>query len=69
MLLLGWFLVLPPLLAKTIGKRMFAQLGMVRYQIMMHMLLWFALIPLKMLLRWTAHLKYLIGIPEWFFNV
>lgn len=68
-MLLGWFLVLPPLLAKTVFRKMYAQIGMVRFQIMMHMLLWFGLIPLKMLLRWTAHLKYLVGIPEWFFNI
>jgi len=68
-LLIGYFLVLPPLLAKTVCRGMFAQIGMVRYQIMMHMLLWFGLIPIKMLLRWTVNLKYIVGIPEWFFNV
>jgi Cytochrome b(C-terminal)/b6/petD len=65
----AFFLLLPPLLAKTVCRSMFAQIGMVRYQVMMHMLLWFALIPLKMLLRWTVGLKYIVGIPEWFFNV
>jgi hypothetical protein len=36
---------------------------------MMHLLLWFGLIPVKMLLRWTVDLKYIVGIPEWFLNV
>ena len=32
-------------------------------------MLWFGLVPLKMLLRWTVSLKYFVGIPEWFFNI
>ena len=36
---------------------------------MMHLFLWTALVPIKMVLRWTLSLKYFIGIPEWFFNV
>jgi hypothetical protein len=42
---------------------------LVRYHVMMHLLLWFALIPVKMLMRWTVDLKYIVGIPEWFLNV
>ena len=68
-LLLGYFIVLPPLLAKTVLKKMFADMGAVRFHAMLHMLLWFGLIPLKMGLRWTISLKYIVGIPEWFFNV
>ena len=30
---------------------------------------WTALIPIKMVLRWTVSLKYIVGIPEWFLNV
>jgi len=44
-------------------------MGVVRYNVFMHLLLWFALLPIKMLLRWVVNLKYIIGIPEWFFNV
>lgn len=67
--LIGFFLLLPPLLGKTICKGMLSQMGMVRYNVFMHLMLWFALIPVKMLLRWTVNLKYIVGIPEWFFNV
>jgi len=67
--LLGWFLFLPPLLGKTMLKGLVERMGLVRYNIFMHLLLWFGLLPLKMLLRWTVNLKYIIGIPEWFFNV
>jgi len=65
----AWFGMLPPLLARTLFKRAFAELGPVRYQIMMHLFLWFCLVPLKMVLRWTVNLKYVVGIPEYFFNV
>ena len=67
--LLGFFLVLPPLLGKTLLKGLVRQMGVVRFNVFMHLLLWFALLPLKMLLRWTVNLKYIVGIPEWFFNV
>jgi len=66
---LGWFLLIPPLFGKTFLKGLVERMGMVRYNVFMHLLLWFGLLPLKMLLRWTVNLKYIIGIPEWFFNV
>jgi len=70
-LLLGYFLVLPKLLAGPIMARVFEgkKEHVVRYYFMMHLLLWFGLIPIKMLLRWTIDLKYIVGIPEWFFNI
>lgn len=69
LLLLGYFVLLPPLLGKTLMRGMFAQMGFVRFNVFMQMLLWFGLIPVKMLLRWTVNLKYIVGIPEWFFNI
>lgn len=69
LLLLGYFLVLPPLLGKSLLSGLVKQMGFARYNVFMHLLLWFGLMPVKMLLRWTVNLKYIIGIPEWFFNV
>ncbi len=66
---LGFFVLLPPILGKTLFRKMAEDLGPMRYNIMMHLFLWFALVPIKMVLRWTVNLKYIIGIPEWFFNV
>jgi hypothetical protein len=68
-LLLGYFLVLPPLFAKTLFRGKFTEMGAVRYNVFMHLFLWFVLIPIKMGLRWTVSLKYFIGMPEYFFNV
>jgi hypothetical protein len=67
--LTAWFLLLPPILGRTLFRQMAAQMGPIRYNIMMHLFLWFALVPMKMVLRWVVNLKYIIGIPEWFFNV
>jgi hypothetical protein len=65
----GYFVVLPPLFAKSLFKNFFAAMGAMRFHIMMHLFLWFVLIPIKMGLRWTVSLKYFISIPEKFFNV
>jgi hypothetical protein len=69
MALLGYFLVLPPLLGKTLFRKMATSLGPIRYNVMMHLFLWTALVPIKMGLRWTVSLKYIVGIPEWFLNI
>ncbi|MFN0241530.1 MAG: hypothetical protein ACKVWV_01430 [Planctomycetota bacterium] len=67
--LLVFFVVLPPLLGKTFFRKMAADLGPIRFNVLMHLFLWFALVPIKMVLRWTVNLKYIVGIPEFFFNV
>lgn len=69
LLLGGFFLVTPLLFAKTAFKGVFQQLGAVRYHVFMHLFLWFLLIPIKMGLRWTVNLKYIVGLPEYFLNV
>ena len=39
------------------------------HMVFANLLLWMAALPIKMVLRWTVNLKYLVGIPEWFFNI
>jgi hypothetical protein len=36
---------------------------------MANLLLFMALLPIKMILRWTLNLKYIISIPEYFLNL
>ncbi len=43
--------------------------GQVRYVIGMIMLLTMLSLPIKMYLRWAFNLKYIVGIPEFFFNI
>ena len=65
LVLLGAYLVLlPPLLAVTVFRKFFAQMGFVRYMIMANLMLLMLTLPLKMILRWTLNLKYIVSIPE-----
>ncbi|MDZ4241817.1 MAG: hypothetical protein U1D99_03230, partial [Candidatus Omnitrophota bacterium] len=69
LLLGGYFLVLPALLAKTFFKTIYDRLGPVKYTIFTVLLLMSAGLPIKMFLRWAFNIKYLIAIPEFFFNI
>jgi hypothetical protein len=62
---LGLYLVaLPPLLAVTVFRGMFAKMGFIRYMIMANLMLLMLSLPLKMALRWTLNLKYILSLPE-----
>jgi len=67
-LLLGYFLLLPPLMATTVFRKFFVKMGFLRYMIMANLLLLMATLPIKMVLRWTLNLKYIVSIPEYFLN-
>jgi len=64
-----YVLALPVLLAKTFFKNMYQTYGPVRYTFLMVFGLSMLSLPIKMYLRWIFNLKYIIGIPEWFFNI
>jgi len=63
-----YFLALPPLLAVTVFRPFFARMGFVRFMIMANLLLFMAALPIKMVLRWSFNLKYIVAIPEYFLN-
>jgi Cytochrome b(C-terminal)/b6/petD len=69
LLVLGYFMVTPYLLYRLFFKRYVAEAGMVRYMTLAVLLLFMASLPIKMVLRWTLNLKYLVAIPEFFFNI
>jgi hypothetical protein len=64
-----YFIVLPPLLAVTVFRKFFLRMGFIRYMVMAILLLFMALLPVKMVLRWTLNMKYIISIPEFFLNL
>ncbi len=68
-LVLGYFLILPPVLAKTALKKLYKKLGNFRYSVFIILLLSMFFLPAKMYLRWLFNLKYIIAIPEFFFNI
>jgi hypothetical protein len=66
----AYFFLMPPLLARMpFFSKFYARMGFIRYMVFANLLLWMAALPIKMVLRWTVNLKYLVGIPEWFFNI
>jgi hypothetical protein len=64
-----YFMVLPPLLALTIFRNFFQKMGFIRFMVFSNLVLWMAILPAKMVLRWLFNLKYIVAIPEWFFNI
>ncbi len=69
LLTFGYFIILPPVLALTVFRKMFVRMGLIRFMVMITLLLFMMLLPIKMILRWTVDLKYLISIPEYFLNL
>jgi len=69
LLVVGYLAVLPPLLAFTVCKGLYKQIGFMRYNLVMSHLLIMIGMVIKMVLRWVFNLKYLIFIPEHFLNV
>ena len=67
-LLVLYFIALPPVMAATVFRKFFARMGFIRFMVMANLMLFMAALPLKMVLRWTLNLKYIVSIPEYFLN-
>jgi len=59
---------LPPLMAKLM-KGYFIKMGFLRFFMLVTLIQFMAALPIKMILRWTINLKYIVFIPEYFFNI
>jgi hypothetical protein len=58
------------LLGLPIGlKRFYDKMGIYRYSVFVVLLLGMIALPIKMILRWTVNLKYIVAMPEIFFNI
>ncbi|QEH36869.1 hypothetical protein OJF2_54540 [Aquisphaera giovannonii] len=68
-LVLLYLILTPEILRRLFFRRYSAEAGMVRYMTLAVLLLFMASLPIKMVLRWTFNLKYLVAIPEYFFNI
>ena len=68
-LVAGYLFVLPMVMAMTIFRNFFMRMGFMRYMVYANLVLFMACLPIKMILRWTVNLKYIVAIPEWFFNI
>ena len=70
LMVLAYMFALPVLLARTWFKRFHDKMGPARYYIaMIAFFLPMLALPIKMILRWTFNLKYIVHIHEFFFNI
>ena len=69
LLSLFYVLILPVLLARTLFKSYVGKLGAPRFYVTVFLFLMMMSLPVKMLLRWVFNLKYIVAIPEIFFNI
>jgi hypothetical protein len=60
---------LPVLLARRVFRTYYEKLGPPRYYVTVFLFLMMMSLPAKMLLRWIFNLKYIVAIPEFFFNI
>ncbi len=68
-LVLLYLFALPPLLARTVMRPFFLRMGFVRFIVLVTLMQFMAALPIKMVLRWVINLKYIVAIPEIFFNI
>jgi hypothetical protein len=68
-LCLLYFAILPELMRRLFFKRYAEQAGLLCYMTLAVLILFMASLPIKMVLRWTINLKYLVAIPEYFLNI
>jgi hypothetical protein len=69
LLVLGYVLVLPIVLARRSFRTYYEKMGPPRYYVGAFLFLMMMSLPAKMLLRWIFNLKYIVAIPEFFFNI
>lgn len=63
-----YFVLLPLVLSRTVFRGFLRQMGYGRYTLMVLLLLMMLMMPLKMILRWTLNLSYILSIPEYYLN-
>jgi hypothetical protein len=69
-LAIGFYMgVLPVILALTVFKKLFRELGPLRFGVVINLGLLMLALPIKMVLRWGLNLKYVLSLPEILLNV
>jgi hypothetical protein len=64
-----YLVAVPPILARTVMREYYIKMGFIRFFVLMNLLQLMASLPIKMMLRWAFNLKYIVYIPEYFFNI
>jgi hypothetical protein len=68
-LVLFYVFALPVILARRLFSGYYEKLGAARYYVAIFLFLMMMSLPMKMLARWIFNLKYIVAIPEFFFNI
>ena len=69
-LLVGAYFALGPMVLRVLFfNKIYRQIGFIRYSMMSILLLVMLMMPIKMALRWTLNLHYVVGIMEWGLNI
>ena len=66
---LAYVLIVPVWLARSWFKGYYEKMGAARYYVGAFLFVSMMSLPIKMLLRWIFNLKYIVAIPEFFFNI
>jgi hypothetical protein len=69
LLVLVYVFLLPVILARGLFRTYYDRLGAARYYVTVFLFLMMMSLPIKMLARWIFNLKYIVAIPEFFFNI
>lgn len=69
LLAIAYVVVLPVVLARTALRSFYVKMGFARYSVFVVLLLFMMSVPIKMYLCWVFDFKYLVSIPELFFNI
>ena len=69
LILFVYFMIPPALAALTFCKKAYQEMGAVRFVVASFLILVVIAVPIKMYLRWAFNLKYIVAIPEFFFNI
>jgi len=65
----AYFIITPLILKLTVCKKIYNQLGKIRYAVFCLLLMCMIFVPIKMLMRWLFDLKYIVAFPEWNLNI
>ena len=69
LLVLSYVTVVPVTLARTVFRSYYEKLGPARFYVTVFLFLMMLSLPVKMLTRWLFNLKYVVSLPEFFFNI
>lgn len=64
-----YFGAIPLIMMKTLCRKVYDRIGLLRYSIFIMLVLLAVSLPIKMYLRWAFNIKYIVAIPEFFLNI